>query len=107
MGAVAVESDVHLAMGACSRCTHRAFAPTHLRSGAECDGTEGRLLPELNRSAVRSIPNVFQYKGDSLRPHPADFPPNRGGDYLVYSEAKQENIDPPIVFYCPSGALQP
>jgi uncharacterized Zn-binding protein involved in type VI secretion len=32
---------------------------------------------------------------------------NRGGDYLVYSDVKQENIDPPIVFYCPSGALQP
>jgi hypothetical protein len=32
---------------------------------------------------------------------------NRGGDYLVYSDVKQENIDPPIVSYCPSGALQP
>ena len=38
---------------------------------------------------------------------PTDFPPNRGGDYLIYSDVKQEDIDPPIVFYCPSGALQP
>ena len=31
---------------------------------------------------------------------------NMGGDYFVYSDVKQEAIDPPIVFYCPSGALQ-
>jgi hypothetical protein len=31
---------------------------------------------------------------------------NYGGDYWVYSEVKQENIDPPIVFYCPSGTVQ-
>jgi hypothetical protein len=24
----------------------------------------------------------------------------------VYSNIKQENIDPPIVFYCPSGIVQ-
>ena len=29
-----------------------------------------------------------------------------GGDYWVYSNIKQENIDPPIVFYCPSGIVQ-
>jgi hypothetical protein len=31
---------------------------------------------------------------------------NHGGDYFVYSDVKQEPIDPPIVFYCPSGTIQ-
>jgi hypothetical protein len=31
---------------------------------------------------------------------------NKGGDYFVYSDVKQEAIDPPIVFYCPSGDVQ-
>ncbi|HXV26364.1 MAG TPA: DUF6402 family protein [Alphaproteobacteria bacterium] len=31
---------------------------------------------------------------------------NLGGDYLIYAQVKQEDIDPPIVFYCPSGTVQ-